>query len=176
MCFETKQMSAEPDAIAPDGSKVRVLCQLSRNGLAAFSLAPKAVSKAVAHRTIEEVWYFTSGHGRVWRRSGEHEEIVEVAPGISISIPTGTHFQFRCDGIEPLMAIGATMPPCRATPKPFLSKENGIPPYECRAFCSAIREQRFLRGRRQVVGYHAASALSCFWRKALVAACGAIVA
>jgi mannose-6-phosphate isomerase-like protein (cupin superfamily) len=111
MRFETKQISAEPDAIAPDGSEVRVLCELSRGGLAAFSLAPEAVSKAVAHRTIEEVWYFTSGQGRMWRRLGEHEEVVAVGPGISISIPTGTHFQFRCDGLEPLTAIGATMPP-----------------------------------------------------------------
>ena len=111
MDFETKPMSAEPDVIAPDGSEVRVLCQLSRGGLTAFSLAPKAVSKAVAHRTIEEVWYFTSGHGRMWRKLGDREEVVEVGPGISISIPTGTHFQFRCDGAEPLVAIGATMPP-----------------------------------------------------------------
>jgi mannose-6-phosphate isomerase-like protein (cupin superfamily) len=47
----------------------------------------------------------------MWRRLGEHEEVVAVGPGISISIPTGTHFQFRCDGLEPLTAIGATMPP-----------------------------------------------------------------
>jgi mannose-6-phosphate isomerase-like protein (cupin superfamily) len=111
MRFETKRISAERDAIAPDGSEVRVLCQLSRRGLAAFSLAPNAVSKAVVHRTIEEVWYFTSGHGHMWRRLGECEEVVEVDPGISISIPTGTYFQFRCDSIEPLVAIGATMPP-----------------------------------------------------------------
>jgi mannose-6-phosphate isomerase-like protein (cupin superfamily) len=111
MDFETKPMSAEPDVIAPDGSEVRVLCQLSRGGLTAFSLAPKAVSKAVAHRTIEEVWYFTSGRGSMWRKLGDREEVVEVGPGISISIPTGTHFQFRCDGAEPLVAIGATMPP-----------------------------------------------------------------
>ena len=111
MTFETKAIGAAPDAIAPDGSEVRVLCQLPRGGLAAFSLAPRAVSKAVAHRTIEEVWYFVSGQGRMWRRLGEHEAIVEVGPGVSISIPTGTHFQFRCDGSEPLIAIGATMPP-----------------------------------------------------------------
>jgi mannose-6-phosphate isomerase-like protein (cupin superfamily) len=111
MDFETKRINAEPDVIAPDGSEVRVLCQLSRGGLAAFSLAPKAVSKAVAHRTIEEVWYFTSGQGSMWRKLGDHEEVVEIGPGISISIPTGTHFQFRCDGPEPLVAIGATMPP-----------------------------------------------------------------
>ena len=41
MDFETKPMSAEPDVIAPDGSEVRVLCQLSRGGLTAFSLAPR---------------------------------------------------------------------------------------------------------------------------------------
>ena len=111
MDFETKPMSAEPDVIAPDGSEVRVLCQLSRGGLTAFSLAPKAVSKAVAHRTIEEVWYFTSGRGSMWRKLGDREEVVEGGPGISISIPTGTHFQFRCDCAEPLVAIGATMPP-----------------------------------------------------------------
>jgi mannose-6-phosphate isomerase-like protein (cupin superfamily) len=109
--FETRQISAEPDAIAPDGSEVRVLCHLSRGGLAVFSLAPETVSKAVAHRTIEEVWYFTSGRGRMWRKFGNQEEIVRVGPGTSISIPTGTHFQFRCDGVEPLVVIGATMPP-----------------------------------------------------------------
>src|SRR5262245_3587146 len=111
MTFETKAIGTVPDAIAPDGSEVRVLCQLSRGGLAAFTLAPEAVSKAMAHRTIEEVWYFISGRGRMWRKLGDHEEIVEVGPGISISIPTGTHFQFRCDGDEPLVVIGATMPP-----------------------------------------------------------------
>jgi len=111
MVFETRRINAEPDAIAPDGSEVRILCQLSRGGLAAFTLAPNAVSKAVAHRTIEEVWYFTSGRGRIWRRLGSHEEVAEVGPGVSISIPTGTQFQFRCDGDEALNAIGATMPP-----------------------------------------------------------------
>jgi mannose-6-phosphate isomerase-like protein (cupin superfamily) len=111
MKFETKHLPRKADAIAPDGSEVRVLCQLSRGGLAIFSLSPNAVSKAVAHRTVEEVWYILSGKGRMWRKLGEQEEIVELGPGVSLTIPTGTHFQFRCDGQEPLNAIGATMPP-----------------------------------------------------------------
>ena len=111
MGFETKRLHSEPDAIAPDGSEVRVLCQLSRGGLAIFSLPPNAVSKAVAHRTVEEVWYVTSGRGRMWRKLGDDEQIVELAPGISLTIPTGTYFQFRCDGEERLDVIGATMPP-----------------------------------------------------------------
>ena len=111
MPFETKQINAAPDAIAPDGSEVRILCGLSRGGLVVFSLPPQAVSKAVAHHTVEEVWYVMSGHGRMWRKLCESEEIVELGPGVSLGIPTGTHFQFRCDGSEPLIAIGATMPP-----------------------------------------------------------------
>jgi mannose-6-phosphate isomerase-like protein (cupin superfamily) len=111
MGFETKQLHSEPDAIAPDGSEVRVLCQLSRGGLAIFSLPPNAVSKAVAHRTVEEVWYVTSGRGRMWRKLGDDEQIVELAPDVSLTIPTGTYVQFRCDGEERLDVIGATMPP-----------------------------------------------------------------
>ena len=111
MEFATKRVSAAPDAIAPDGSEVRVLCQGSRGGIAVFTLPPNAVSRAVAHHTVEEVWYFLSGHGRMWRRLGEREEVVDVGPGVSLSIPVGARFQFRCDGEEPLTAIGATMPP-----------------------------------------------------------------
>ncbi|MGH7156175.1 MAG: hypothetical protein ACREF3_19785 [Acetobacteraceae bacterium] len=54
------------------------------------------------------------GTGRMWRRFGEHEEIAALAPGVSLSIPVGTTFQFRCGGNEPLVAVAATMPrPCR---------------------------------------------------------------
>ena len=111
MKFETRRIGAVPDAIAPDGSEVRVLCQGARGGLAIFSLPPQTVSKAVAHHTVEEIWYVISGSGRMWRKLGEYEEISELRSGVSLTILTGTHFQFRCDGPEPLVALGATMPP-----------------------------------------------------------------
>lgn len=111
MPFETKQISTAPDAIAPDGSEVRVLCQVKRGSMAHFTLPPRAVSKAVAHRTIEEIWYFISGQGQMWRRLDGQEEVIEVRPGTSITIPAGTCFQFRSDSHEPRAAIGATMPP-----------------------------------------------------------------
>jgi len=109
--FDTKRISPAPDAIAPDGSEVRLLCGLSRGGMATFLLKPGAVSKAVAHRTVEEVWYFVRGRGRLWRKLGNIEEITDIGAGLSISLPTGVHFQFRCDGAEPLEAVAATMPP-----------------------------------------------------------------
>ena len=109
--FATKVIAEAPDAIAPDGSEVRLLGASVRGSMAAFRLAPGTVSKAVAHRTVEEIWYFTSGQGRMWRRLGEAEEITEVGRGVSVTIPTGVHFQFRCDGSEPLEAVAVTMPP-----------------------------------------------------------------
>jgi mannose-6-phosphate isomerase-like protein (cupin superfamily) len=109
--FDTKQRGAAPDATAPDGAEVRILCATGRGSMAVFSLAPGRVSKAVAHRTVEEIWYFTGGAGLMWRRSVDREEVSDIGPGISISIPIGTHFQFRCDGDAPLEAVAVTMPP-----------------------------------------------------------------
>ena len=109
--FATKVIAGAPDAMAPDGSEVRLLGASARGSMAAFRLAPGAVSKAVAHRTVEEIRCFIAGQGRMWRRLGEVEEVTEVGRGVSVTIPTGTHFQFRCDGGEPLEAVAVTMPP-----------------------------------------------------------------
>jgi mannose-6-phosphate isomerase-like protein (cupin superfamily) len=111
MSFRTRKRSAEPDAIAPDGSEVRILGSTARGSMAEFTLPPGAVSKPVAHLTVEEVWVFVSGIGRLWRRHGDMEEVTAVHPGVSITIPVGTSFQFRCDGEQPLVAVGITMPP-----------------------------------------------------------------
>jgi len=111
MPFDTKRAAAASDAIAPDGSEVRILCGLARGWLALFSLPPGAVAKAVAHRTVEELWYVISGRGRMWRKLGQQEETVELAVGLSLNIPIGAHFQFRCAREEPLIILGATMPP-----------------------------------------------------------------
>ena len=41
----------------------------------------------------------------------EHEEVTAVEPGMAITLPVGTHFQFRSTGPEALAAVGVTMPP-----------------------------------------------------------------
>jgi mannose-6-phosphate isomerase-like protein (cupin superfamily) len=109
--FETKRLPSAVDAIAPDGSEVRVLCSGVRGSMAHFSLPGGQVSQAVAHHRIEEVWYFLTGRGRFWRKQGADEEIIEVFEGVSITIPAGTRFQFRNDGDEALAAVGVSMPP-----------------------------------------------------------------
>jgi mannose-6-phosphate isomerase-like protein (cupin superfamily) len=109
--FETKRLPTARDMVAPDGSNVRILLGLSAGGLAHFELAPGETSIPVAHRTVEEVWYFLAGRGEMWRRLDDHEKVVKVEPGVCITIPPGTHFQFRSFKGEPLAALGVTMPP-----------------------------------------------------------------
>lgn len=111
MSFTTCIRAAAPDVMAPDGSEVRLLAGTTRGSMAQFTLPPGAVSKAVAHRTVEEVWLVMQGQGRMWRKSGVQEETVELRPGVSISIHAGTSFQFRNDGDELLDCVGVTMPP-----------------------------------------------------------------
>lgn len=109
--FETRRLPVAPTAVAPDGSDVRVLLTLSAGGLAHFELAAGATSRPVAHRTVEELWFFVSGRGEMWRKQGAREEVVPVEAGVCLSIPVGTHFQFRALGQGPLSALGVTMPP-----------------------------------------------------------------
>ena len=109
--FSTKSLPDTPDIIAPDGSDVRVLLELAAGGMAHFELAPGEISTAVAHRTVEEIWFFLSGCGEMWRRQGPRERVIPVQAGVCITIPLETHFQFRAFGDEPLAAIGVTMPP-----------------------------------------------------------------
>ena len=79
--------------------------------MAHFELLPGHTSSAVTHRTVEEIWFFLSGRGEMWRQQGEHEETVALAPGLCLTIPLGTRFQFRATGSEALAAVAVTMPP-----------------------------------------------------------------
>jgi mannose-6-phosphate isomerase-like protein (cupin superfamily) len=109
--FETKRLPTDPDVIAPDGSNVRLLPQLRGGSMAHFELAPGLVSIAVAHHTVEEVWYILGGRGEMWRREGEQTETVALETGVCVTIPVGTAFQFKSDGPIALTAVAITMPP-----------------------------------------------------------------
>ena len=100
--FESGKLG--PDFVAaPDGSEIRVLlseCTLPVNG----------VSSAITHKTVEEIWFITHGSGQIWRLLDNVQEITDLEPGVSLSIPLGTHFQFRNTGDIPLRLVISTMP------------------------------------------------------------------
>jgi mannose-6-phosphate isomerase-like protein (cupin superfamily) len=109
--WQTARPSAAYDVLAPDGSEIRLLVGTRAGSMVHCTLGPGRVSQAVRHRTVEEMWFCISGSGQVWRRLVDHEEVVDVAPGVALSIPPGVAFQFRATGQQPLELVIATMPP-----------------------------------------------------------------
>jgi len=109
--WQTQRVGATPTHHAPDGSEI---FELPRTDLASLSrcvLPAGAVTHAVRHRTVEELWYVVGGRGQVWRAADGSEEIVDVEAGTSLTIPLGVAFQFRAGPDVPLELILTTIPP-----------------------------------------------------------------
>jgi len=101
-----------PDAIAPDGSEITLLVTDARRAsLVEVRLPAGQTSLPVRHRTVEEIWYFLAGRGRVWRQPPDGEgRVDQVGPGSVLIIPTGWAFQFQA-GDEDLRFLCYTSPP-----------------------------------------------------------------
>jgi mannose-6-phosphate isomerase-like protein (cupin superfamily) len=111
VAWQTARVKSAVDLLAPDGSEIRLLVQVAGGSLVHCTLPPGKVTRAVQHRTVEEVWLCTAGHGQLWRRGAEGEEVTELESGVAVSIPLGTRFQFRASNEAPLELIITTMPP-----------------------------------------------------------------
>ena len=109
--LDYKRLPNGYDTLAPDGSEIRLLSATSRGSMVHCTLNQGEISLPVAHKTVEEAWYFLEGAGQVWRKYGHEERVMDVAPGVSLSIPVGVHFQFRTTGDRPLRFLIVTMPP-----------------------------------------------------------------
>jgi mannose-6-phosphate isomerase-like protein (cupin superfamily) len=109
--YQTIKLKDKPDDIAPDGSEIYLLTNLKGGGMCVCQLPVGKTSKAVCHKTVEEIWFFLSGVGEVWRRYQDHEEVKSVEKGTALTIPLGCHFQFRNTGKKPLKFTITTMPP-----------------------------------------------------------------
>ncbi len=109
--FSTVRAETQPIDPAPDGSEVRPLLRLRGGSMARFRLTAGAVTRAVRHRTVEELWYVVHGRGELWRRQGAHSDVVALEAGVAVSIPVGTDFQFRADTQQDLTIVAVTMPP-----------------------------------------------------------------
>lgn len=125
--FGTRRLPIAADEVAPDGSDVRILLRLKGGGMAHFELPPEQTSKAVAHRSVEEIWFFLGGRGEMWRKQNDREEVVPVEPDVCLTIPRGTHFQFRSFGNESLTAVGVTMPPWPGDSESYAVEGKWVP-------------------------------------------------
>jgi mannose-6-phosphate isomerase-like protein (cupin superfamily) len=108
--FMTARAKAVMDYEAPDKSEIRLLTDVKGSSMCLVTLKPGGVSQAKVHKTVDEQWFFTQGIGQVWRKEADYSEIVDVGPGVAITVPLGVHFQFRNTGWEPLSFICVDSP------------------------------------------------------------------
>jgi mannose-6-phosphate isomerase-like protein (cupin superfamily) len=97
---------SEPDVIAPDGSLIGLLAVGESASMVHCTLPAAAVTRAVRHRSVEELWFVIAGSGVLWHGG----ETVELRRGVSVVIDRGVPFQFRA-GHGGLALVIATIPP-----------------------------------------------------------------
>ena len=113
------------DSIAPDGSRIRLLVTEARSAsLVEVTLPAGAVSRPVRHRTVEEIWFFLEGEGRVWVGGA----VTEVGPGSRVLIPTGQPFQFAAGTGGALRFLCYTSPPWPGAAEAEPAAEGGLGP------------------------------------------------
>jgi mannose-6-phosphate isomerase-like protein (cupin superfamily) len=105
--------------VAPDGSEIRLIAGApqgaTRASLCEATLAAGKTSRPVRHRSVEEIWMFTEGEGRVWRCPPDADPssvaAIGVRAGDALVIQTGWAFQFQASAAGPLRFLCYTSPP-----------------------------------------------------------------
>lgn len=104
-------LPAQPDARSPAGAEIRFIMDGPTGNMIHSTVPPGQVNRATRHQTVNEFWHVLEGRGQIWRSCGAQESVVDLLPGVSIDIPAGTAFQYRCEGETALKFICISMPP-----------------------------------------------------------------
>ena len=108
--MQTRAFPVTPDARSPAGAEIRYLMEGKTGNMIHSTVPPGQVNRATVHATVSEFWHVLSGEGQIWRRDGASEETTVLETGVSIDVPVGTAFQYRCTGFDPLQFLCITMP------------------------------------------------------------------
>ena len=108
--MQTRAFPFAPDARSPAGAEIRYLMEGETGNMIHSTVPPGQVNRATVHATVSEFWHVLSGEGQIWRRDSAGEEVVVLETGVSIDIPVGTAFQYRCTGDIPLQFLCISMP------------------------------------------------------------------
>jgi mannose-6-phosphate isomerase-like protein (cupin superfamily) len=109
--MDIRKLDEVPAFITKDGSEIRELLAyrnsvIRKQSLAEARLAPDACTQEHYHPQTEEIYYITSGHGRLRIQ----DEVREVQPGDAIAIPPGQRHKIWNIGAEPLRFLCCCAP------------------------------------------------------------------
>jgi quercetin dioxygenase-like cupin family protein len=123
--MQTRPLPETPGARSPAGAEIRYLMGGTTGDMIHSTVPPGQVNRATVHATVSEFWHVLSGRGEIWRRDESGEEVTVLTPGVSIDIPVGTAFQYRCTGAEALRFCASRCRLGRATRRQPISKVRG---------------------------------------------------
>lgn len=109
--MQTRPFPEHPDALSPAGAEIRYLMEGTTGNMIHSTVPPDQVNRATVHATVSEFWHVLSGRGMIWRRDERGDATTVLEEGVSIDIPVGTAFQYRCTGAAALEFLCVTMPP-----------------------------------------------------------------
>ena len=108
--MQTRSFPSTPHGHSPAAAEVRILIEGETGSMIHSTVPPGQVNRATVHATVSEFWHVLAGEGRIWRRDATGEETTALGRGVSIDIPVGTAFQYRCAGVDPLQFLCISMP------------------------------------------------------------------
>ena len=109
--MQTRPFPSAPDDRSPAGAEIRYLIEGETGNMIHASVPAGQVNRATVHATVSEFWHVLSGQGEIWRKDSTDEATTVLTAGITIDIPVGTAFQYRCTGADPLEFLCVSMPP-----------------------------------------------------------------
>lgn len=109
--MQSRSFPPSPDGRSPAGAEIRFLIRSEYGGMIHATVPPGQVNRATVHSTVSEFWHVLEGEGQIWRRHAGSEGTTPLHVGVTVDIPVGTAFQYRCTGADPLQFICITMPP-----------------------------------------------------------------
>ena len=123
--MQTRSFPAAPEGRSPAGAEIRYLMEGETGAMIHSTVPPGQVNRATVHATVSEFWHVLAGEGQIWRRDGTGEETTVLRTGVSIDIPVGTAFQYRCTGVDPSSSSASQCRAGLATRKRPLSTGRG---------------------------------------------------
>jgi mannose-6-phosphate isomerase-like protein (cupin superfamily) len=108
--MQTRPFPSAPDGRSPAGAEIRHLIDGETGGMIHSTVPAGQVNRAAVHATVSEFWHVLSGEGQIWRRDDSGEETTDLRAGVTIDLPVGTAFQYRCTGSDALEFLCVTMP------------------------------------------------------------------
>lgn len=108
--MQTRPFPSTPNARSPAGAEIRHLIEGETGSMIHSTVPAGQVNRATVHATVSEFWHVLSGEGQIWRQDSSGEETTVLRTGVSVDIPVGTAFQYRCTGAHPLQFLCVSMP------------------------------------------------------------------